>query len=173
MNKAFVREPEQTADYCPRCGSKGKAVGVEALKSYLSRRTAAGVGRAGQLLSLAKMRRGLLRRPGTGRHGLGVGPSRLSQRPDCADLCLFRPDAARHRAGRCGRGRYANQGRLGKGQISPGPLRRRRPTGNRVLPTSRNTTWSAVIARRRYETVHGSQLGRWRQFTCCYSSCCF
>jgi hypothetical protein len=36
MNKAFVREPEQTADYCPRCGSKGEAVGIEALKSYLS-----------------------------------------------------------------------------------------------------------------------------------------
>jgi hypothetical protein len=36
MNKAFVREPEHTADYCPRCGSQGKAVGIEALKSYLT-----------------------------------------------------------------------------------------------------------------------------------------
>src|SRR5271157_4836080 len=36
MNKAFVREPEHTADYCPRCGSKGEAVGIEALKSYLT-----------------------------------------------------------------------------------------------------------------------------------------
>ena len=36
MNKAFVREPEQTADYCPRCGSTGEAVGVAALKSYLT-----------------------------------------------------------------------------------------------------------------------------------------
>ena len=36
MNKAFVREPEQTADYCPRCGSKGNVVGVDALKSYLT-----------------------------------------------------------------------------------------------------------------------------------------
>jgi len=36
MNKAFVREPEQAADYCPRCGSKGDAVGIEALKSYLT-----------------------------------------------------------------------------------------------------------------------------------------
>ena len=36
MNKAFVREPEQTADYCPRCGSKGEVVGVESLKSYLT-----------------------------------------------------------------------------------------------------------------------------------------
>ena len=36
MNKAFVREPEQTADYCPRCGSKGHEVGVEVLKSYLT-----------------------------------------------------------------------------------------------------------------------------------------
>jgi len=36
MNKAFVREPEQTADYCPRCGSAGDVVGAEALKSYLT-----------------------------------------------------------------------------------------------------------------------------------------
>ena len=38
MNKAFVREPEQTADYCPRCGSAGDVVGAEALKSYLDHR---------------------------------------------------------------------------------------------------------------------------------------
>jgi hypothetical protein len=36
MNKAFVREPEQTADYCPRCGSQGQAVGAAVLKSYLT-----------------------------------------------------------------------------------------------------------------------------------------
>ena len=36
MNKAFIREPDQTANYCPRCGSKGEPVGSETLKSYLS-----------------------------------------------------------------------------------------------------------------------------------------
>ncbi len=36
MNKAFVREPDQTDDYCPRCGSKGEPVGSETLESYLS-----------------------------------------------------------------------------------------------------------------------------------------
>ncbi len=36
MNKAFIREPDQTDDYCPRCGSKGEPVGSETLKSYLS-----------------------------------------------------------------------------------------------------------------------------------------
>jgi hypothetical protein len=36
MNKAFVREPDNTADYCPRCGSEGESVGVETLKSYLT-----------------------------------------------------------------------------------------------------------------------------------------
>lgn len=36
MNKAFVREPDRTADYCPRCGSKGDQVGAEVLKTYLS-----------------------------------------------------------------------------------------------------------------------------------------
>ena len=36
MNKAFIREPDQTADYCPRCGSIGESVGGETLKSFLS-----------------------------------------------------------------------------------------------------------------------------------------
>ena len=36
MNKAFIREPEQTADYCPRCGSQGQAVGEETLEHQLS-----------------------------------------------------------------------------------------------------------------------------------------
>ena len=44
MNKAFVREPEHTADYCPRCGSKGEVVGVEALKSHLTGEQRRGLG---------------------------------------------------------------------------------------------------------------------------------
>lgn len=36
MNKAFVREPDQTADYCPRCGSRGEPVGSETLQSFLT-----------------------------------------------------------------------------------------------------------------------------------------
>ncbi len=36
MNKAFVREPDNTADYCPRCGSKGEQVGSETLKAFLT-----------------------------------------------------------------------------------------------------------------------------------------
>ena len=36
MNKAFVREPDNIADYCPRCGSKGEPVGAETLKSFLT-----------------------------------------------------------------------------------------------------------------------------------------
>jgi hypothetical protein len=36
MNKAFVREPDQTADYCPRCGSKGQPVGRETILAYLA-----------------------------------------------------------------------------------------------------------------------------------------
>ncbi len=36
MNKAFVREPDHTADYCPRCGSKGEPVGGKTLKSFLT-----------------------------------------------------------------------------------------------------------------------------------------
>jgi len=36
MNKAFVREPDQIADYCPRCGSKGQQVNRETIQSYLA-----------------------------------------------------------------------------------------------------------------------------------------
>ena len=35
MNKAFVREPDQTADYCPRCGSQGDPVVRETLDAQL------------------------------------------------------------------------------------------------------------------------------------------
>jgi hypothetical protein len=36
MNKAFVREPDQTAEYCPRCGSKGELVAGRTLAAHLS-----------------------------------------------------------------------------------------------------------------------------------------
>ena len=36
MNKAFVREPDQTADCCPRCGSQGQPVPAETLASWLT-----------------------------------------------------------------------------------------------------------------------------------------
>jgi hypothetical protein len=36
MNKAFVREPDNTADYCPRCGSKGEPVEGETLRAFLT-----------------------------------------------------------------------------------------------------------------------------------------
>ena len=35
MNKAFVREPDHFAEYCPRRGSKGEQVGRETIQSYL------------------------------------------------------------------------------------------------------------------------------------------
>ena len=36
MNKAFVRESDNTAEYCPRCGSKGDPVGPQTLANYLT-----------------------------------------------------------------------------------------------------------------------------------------
>jgi hypothetical protein len=36
MNKAFLREPDRTADYCPRCGSQGEPVGGETLREFLT-----------------------------------------------------------------------------------------------------------------------------------------
>lgn len=35
MNKAFVREPDATAEYCPHCGSKGEQVGLETVQAHL------------------------------------------------------------------------------------------------------------------------------------------
>jgi hypothetical protein len=36
VNKAFVREPDQTADFCPRCGTKGEPVQAKVLAEYLT-----------------------------------------------------------------------------------------------------------------------------------------
>ena len=36
MNKAFVREPDRSGDYCPRCGSKGDTVRKETLQHQLT-----------------------------------------------------------------------------------------------------------------------------------------
>ena len=36
MNKAFVREPDQTGEFCPECGSLGDPVGSETLAAQLS-----------------------------------------------------------------------------------------------------------------------------------------
>ena len=36
MNKAFIREPDQTADYCPCCGARGEPVGSKTLATYLT-----------------------------------------------------------------------------------------------------------------------------------------
>ena len=35
MNKAFLREPDADADYCPRCGTQGEPVGEETLRAQL------------------------------------------------------------------------------------------------------------------------------------------
>jgi hypothetical protein len=35
MNKAFVRESDDTSTYCPRCGSQGEQVGAAVLQRYL------------------------------------------------------------------------------------------------------------------------------------------
>lgn len=35
MNKAFVREPDDTGEYCPRCGSKGEPVGSVTLQAHV------------------------------------------------------------------------------------------------------------------------------------------
>ena len=47
MNKAFVREPDHTVDYCPRCGSKGEPVGAETLRSFLTDEQMRGIAEPG------------------------------------------------------------------------------------------------------------------------------
>jgi bacterioferritin-associated ferredoxin len=36
MNKAFVREPDGTAEYCPRCGNLGQPVTWDTLRTHLA-----------------------------------------------------------------------------------------------------------------------------------------
>ena len=36
MNKAFIRESDDTSTYCPRCGSQGEQVGAAVLQRYLA-----------------------------------------------------------------------------------------------------------------------------------------
>lgn len=43
MNKAFVREPDQAAEYCPRCGSKGEPVGSVTLQAHVPERLQSGI----------------------------------------------------------------------------------------------------------------------------------
>jgi len=43
MNKAFVREPDYVADYCPRCGSKGEPVGSVTLEAHVAEEKRSGI----------------------------------------------------------------------------------------------------------------------------------
>jgi hypothetical protein len=36
MNKAFVREPDGTAEYCPRCGAQGQPVTDDTLRMHMT-----------------------------------------------------------------------------------------------------------------------------------------
>jgi hypothetical protein len=36
MNKAFVREPDGTTEYCPRCGTQGQPVTADTLRAHLT-----------------------------------------------------------------------------------------------------------------------------------------
>src|SRR5579859_1748664 len=44
MNKAFVREPEQTIERCPRCGSPGQPVGAVTLDAQIQPESRAQLG---------------------------------------------------------------------------------------------------------------------------------
>ena len=122
MNKAFVVEPDQTADYCPRCGSKGLPVGRETIEAYLPEGKTPTVCRSGELLPAQcnvvyfdaferVMLAGELNRP--------VYPSYSR----CLDLCVFRADAAGCRGRRPRRRCHARQGDHREGQVGRGPLR--------------------------------------------------
>ena len=100
MNKAFVREPDQTADYCPRCGSKGQQVGRETVQSYLPDGKTPTVADPANfcpspqcdVVYFDAFERVML----TGDLSKPVYP----KNPDAPDLCLFRADPARDRTGR-------------------------------------------------------------------------
>ena len=89
MNKAFVREPDTTADYCPRCGAQGQPVGREAMRRYVPPRAASHGVRSGRLLPHADVRGGLLRRLRADDSRGRPRAARLSQRPRRPDLRRF------------------------------------------------------------------------------------
>ena len=99
MNKAFVREPEQGVDYCPRCGSAGQQVGIEAVEFYLSKEKQVRVADPANFCPSPRcdvvyfdaFERVILKGD--------LDKARLSQRSRRTDLCVFRIDPARHRAG--------------------------------------------------------------------------
>ena len=62
MNKAFVREPDHTADYCPRCGAKGEPVASETLACHVPEGRKTFPFGPGQFLPLAAVRGGVFRR---------------------------------------------------------------------------------------------------------------
>ena len=156
MNKAFVREPEHTADYCPRCGSKGNAVGVEALKSYLTDEQRHGLAEPVNFCPLPKC--GVAYFDGLERVVMASELARPvypkdPNAPICACFSLTRQDIEQDVAeGVVTRTKAV----LEKARSSEARFAQWRPTANLALPTSRNTTWSAVIEKekRSHETGH-------------------
>ena len=142
MNKAFVREPEQTADYCPRCGSQGKAVGIEALKCYLTDEQRRGLAEPVNLCPSPRCSVAYF--DGLERVVMASELARPVYPKDATapNLCLLRPDSPRHRTGRCRGGRHADQGGVGKGQVFPGTLS---PDGSQ----------RRIVRRLRPEILHG------------------
>ena len=147
MNKAFVREPEHTADYCPRCGSKGDAVGVEALKSYLTDEQRRGLAEPVNFCPSPKCGvayfDGLERVVMASELARPVYPKDPTA-PICACFGLTRQDIEQD----VRRASLPEPRRCWKRPNLPRPVVPRwQPTENLVLPTCRNTIWSAVIER--------------------------
>ena len=98
MNKAFVREPDQTADYCPRCGSKGQQVSKETIQSHLpDGKTPTVTDPANfcpspqcDVVYFDAFERIIVTSD--------LEQARLSERPRCTHLCVFRPDTTGHRS---------------------------------------------------------------------------
>ena len=104
MNKAFVREPDDTGQlHCPACGSLGIAVERETWQAHVKPEAADAPGRIGVLLPVRPVRRGVLRHVRAARHDRRRAARRLSQGSASADLRLLWPD----RRGR--RGRYSRR----------------------------------------------------------------
>ena len=149
MNKAFVREPEQTADYCPRCGSKGQPVGQGNRSGPSAGRRDTNGRRSGQLLPVSAVRRGLLRLLRAGRADGGPLPAGLSRDPDapiCACFGLTRRDIERDVSeGVVARVRAIVE----KAQSPEARSAEWRPTANPASPTCRSITCNAAGPGRR------------------------
>ena len=123
MNKAFVREPEDSGErHCPRCGSLGVSAGAAAVEEHLRPEALANLSQPAWFCPFPRCEVAYF---DTFERSAGVDQLRYPVWPKDAEapLCsCFGLTLRRHRTGHSRRRCYTRPRRRGKGEISAGPL---------------------------------------------------